>query len=46
MSNVRNINESSFKEKFEAYIFFLNDINKYHKKKDFLSNFPDKYKKI
>ena len=46
MRNVRNINETTFKEKFEVYIFFLNDINNYHRKKKFLSNFPDKYKKV
>ena len=46
MRNVRNINETNFKEKFEVYIFFLNDINNYHRKKKFLSNFPDKYKKV
>lgn len=46
MSNVKNINESTFKEKFEVYIFFLNDINNYHRKKEFLTNFPDKYKKV
>ena len=46
MRNVRNINETNFKEKFEVYIFFLNDINNYHRKKEFLTNFPDKYKKV
>ena len=46
MRNVRNINETNFKEKFEVYIYFLNDINNYHRKKKFLSNFPDKYKKV
>ena len=46
MRNVRNINETTFKEKFEVYIFFLNDINNYHRKKEFLTNFPDKYKKV
>ena len=39
MRNVRNINETNFKEKFEVYIFFLYYINNYYKNLKFLLNF-------